>query len=206
MSTLRPNPDEISQIHLNNVSATSDAWVIHSGDLIFLSIIAPTSTIKTIRASARNWTTRDVAVITDPTPIGMFEPAPPPRHARLARLQAPKVLRRALPERRHHAVFAINDLPPEEDPDYDSDSTHDDSDRARYIITLDPELAPLIYLSRADVPCLPEWAPHLWKHALASKWVSPIDSAGVHAWADRSTQSQVATYITTQLELGNLPI
>ena len=208
--------DEVPQlfeIQLPDIYALCDAWAIDTHEhpdfpkmdlLAFLSIMAPITTIKAIRAhlSVR----KQNIGLAHLTPYG--NDAGPEqdtrRTAHLHLLIEPSTWQTRLPtiRRHHHLVIARRDTIPDETAEENTDTF--------YCFARSPDGAAgsfyRQFTSRSPTPSIPQWAPRLWQHLLDSGAARPLESAGVHAWRCDINYSEFEEHICREVALGRLPV
>lgn len=214
MTTI-PAPSQTPQLYeiqLPDIYALCDAWAIDTyghldmprTDLLtFLSITAPITTVKAIRA---HLTVRKEAGAAYITPYGNeIEPADDQRRtAHLRLLLDPQIWQARLPSlrRHHHLVLARRDPLPNESGENQIDTF--------YCFARSPAGGAASFYrqftSRSPTPSIPQWAPQLWQYLLDSGGARPLETRGLSGWRCDINYAQFEEHICREVANHHLPV
>ena len=200
------------EISMPDIYALCDAWAIDPEEhpdipmtrlMTFVSIIAPITTVKAIRAHLSVRREPGAAYIM-PYEDSSEDPHRQRKTAHLTLLKDPRTWQTRLPSlrRHHHLVLARRDPLPEANADDTADTFYcfarsEDGGAGSFYRT---------FTSRSPTPTIPQWAPYLWQHLLDTGAAKPLDTHGIHAWRCDIRYPEFEEHIRREVARGRLPV
>ena len=205
------------EIGVDSVAAICDAWAIDQKaapgnrndrkGLVFVSLAAPASTIKGIRAKIRA-TNRTLAQLTPLFVDEDGESPPPIRRIDLSPLRKGQQFQRRLTglTHQHHYLAMVGDSA-QYSPDEDDSDEEANVDRF-YVVAQRPEDGPLTFyrqfIRRSPTPTLPQWAQYIWDEAEDRNQITQLAAYGITAWRCEVNYQELEKGIVTALRRGRL--
>ena len=209
-----PTPWELS---LTSISAICDAWALDrrlsrgygaAGGLVFLSVSAPPTTLKGIRA-ALNSTKSDTASLSPLYFAEDQEQPEPKRGILISPLRRCRAYQRKLATagNQSHLICLADEPPNRTGSDDDEEETTAESFYLFARRTEDgPDAFYRQYIRRSPTPTLPEWSQHIWEFAEDHNHVEQLQAHGIAAWRCDVDYTELEHSIVTALKRGRLPL
>lgn len=204
------------ELSIGSLTAVCDAWAldpkavhVKAKGLVFLSVAAPSSTIKGIRGLIHGAKSSPATI----APLFTTESEPPPStlsHIVTSPLRKGRQFQRRLStmERQHHYICVpagdFNAVVEEKDADEESQAD------TFYVFAPGEEDGPAAFyrqfIRRSPTPTLPQWALPIWEAAEDRNQVTRLESAGISAWRCEVNYDHLETAIVRALKRGHLTL